>query len=237
MTTSSDDRRVVLASDRGPVTFTDLTGRLEPVRRNGSVTALLSGIAGTAAGGVSWFAPSAAEQDARASRLGMFDDLTRELGFRYDAVPVSPTDYDRYYYEAGVRVLWTVWHGIEDDVPVAVDRDDPMRPLAGYVAVNHATAARIADTAAPRATVSVHDYQLMLVPAMVRARRPDVGIIHFSHTPFPCWESLARLPMTIVRTIVTGMLGADLLGFQRPRWARRFLDCCERLGLRVDHDS
>jgi hypothetical protein len=70
----------------------------------------------------------------------------------------------------------------------------------------------IAAVAAPGATVWVHDYQLQLVPAMVRAIRPDVRIGWFNHIPFPPVE-LSQLPRRPAP--VEGLLGADLLGFQR----------------------
>lgn len=229
--------QVVLASDRGPVQFDERDGRLQPSRRNGSVTALLTGIGRTLSNDVVWVAPSAAPDDARASALGLFDELTASLGFRYDAVPIGLREYDQYYYDAGVRIIWSAWHGIEDDVPIALPDGDPLSALTGYLSVNRAVADKITATAENGALVSVHDYQLMAVPAMVRGRRRDVSITHFSHTPFPSRESLSQLPAPVVRTVVHGMLGADLLGFQRVRWARRFLDCCEQLGLVVDHTA
>lgn len=236
--------QVVLVSDRGPVRFagTPAAG-LRPTPRNGSVTVLLDRIARSLPGPVTWVAPSAADEDARAARLGLLDRLAVQLGYRYDVVPVSPDDYDRYYYDVGVSILWTAWHGIEDEVPIRLAGTDPGDPLAGYRTalagyrtVNRALADRVCATAEPGAAVSIHDYQLMLMPGMIRRRRPDLRVAHFSHTPFPGQGSLSQLPPTLVRSVVDGMLGADLLGFQRPRWAWRFLRCCERLGMRVDRE-
>lgn len=234
---SDQPEHVVLVSDRGPVQFTERSGWLRPTRRNSSVTALLGGIAQPHTAQITWVAPSAEDGDARAARLGLFDGLAESLGFRYEIVPIPAREYDSYYYEAGVNIIWTACHGIEHDVPVVVDADEPLNSLAGYQAVNDALASRVAAVAPDGAVVAIQDYQLMLVPTMVRNRRPDLQIIHFSHTPFPSKESLSRVPRTIVRTIVDGMLGADLLGFQRRRWARRFLDCCQWLGLTVDHSA
>jgi trehalose 6-phosphate synthase len=81
--------------------------------------------------------------------------------------------------------------------------------------------------AAPGATVWVHDYQLQLVPAMVRAIRPDVRIGWFNHIPFPPVELFSQLPWR--RALVEGLLGADFLGFQRTADADNFLRCCRRL--------
>ena len=90
-----------------------------------------------------------------------------------------------------------------------------------YLRVNDRFAARAAEVAAPGATVWVQDYQLQLVPQMLRERRPDVRIGYFAHIPFPPYELFAQLPW---RTdIVKGMLGADLIGFQIDADADNFL--------------
>jgi trehalose 6-phosphate synthase len=72
----------------------------------------------------------------------------------------------------------------------------------------------------------VHDYQLQLVPAMLRAQRPDLRIGWFDHIPFPGYEIFAQLPWR--RQVVEGLLGADLLGFQRPSDASNFLRAARR---------
>ena len=73
----------------------------------------------------------------------------------------------------------------------------------------------------------VHDYQLQLVPSGQRSRRPDVRIGPFNHVPFPGYEIFAQLPWR--RQLVQGMLGADLIGFQRPADATNFLRACSRV--------
>ena len=83
------------------------------------------------------------------------------------------------------------------------------------------------------ATVWVHDYQLQLVPAdAARAARPDLRIGFFNHIPFPGYEIFAQLPWR--RQIVEGLLGADLLGFQR-RAGRHQLPARLPPGRRPDH--
>ena len=72
----------------------------------------------------------------------------------------------------------------------------------------------------------MHDYQLQLVPGMLRELRPDVRIGFFNHIPFPGYEIFAQLPWR--RQIVEGLLGADLIGFQRQSDATNFLRACRR---------
>jgi len=74
--------------------------------------------------------------------------------------------------------------------------------------------------------VWVNDYQLQLVPAMLRAIRADVRIGFFNHIPFPGYEIFAQLPWR--RQVIDGLLGADLMGFQRHSDTTNFLRACRR---------
>ena len=95
-----------------------------------------------------------------------------------------------------------------------------------YVTVNRRFAQAAAEQAAPGATVWVHDYQLQLVPRMLRELRTDVRIGFFNHIPFPGDEIFAQLPWR--RQVVQGLLGAHSLGFQRRADAANFLRACRR---------
>ena len=95
-----------------------------------------------------------------------------------------------------------------------------------YERVNKAFASRVAEIAQPNATVWVHDYQLQLVPSMLREMRPDLSIGFFLHIPFPPSALFAQLPWR--RQILEGLLGADLIGFHTHDDARQFVYSCER---------
>ncbi len=75
----------------------------------------------------------------------------------------------------------------------------------------------------------MQDYQLQLLPRMLRRSRPDLRIGFFNHIPFPPYEIFAQLPWR--RQVIKGLLGADLLGFQRPADANNFLRACRRNGI------
>ncbi len=110
-----------------------------------------------------------------------------------------------------------------------------------YQRVNAKFAEAAADVAAPGATVWVHDYQLQLVPQLLRRLRPDVRIGFFLHIPFPPVELFMRLPWR--SQIVNGLLGADLIGFQLPGGARNFARLAKSLtganttGGTIEHDG
>jgi len=84
----------------------------------------------------------------------------------------------------------------------------------------------------PTDTIWIHDYQLMLLPGLIRKEFPDISIGFFLHTPFPSFEVFRLLPWR--RQILTAMLGADLVGFHIYEYTRHFHSCLFRiLGLEV----
>jgi trehalose 6-phosphate synthase len=93
----------------------------------------------------------------------------------------------------------------------------------------------VASEAKPGAKVLIQDYHLTLSPRMLRDRRDDVRIAHFSHTPWAPPSYYRLLPDDIAAAVLEGILGADHAGFLCDRWAAAFLDCCDEiLGARVD---
>ncbi len=104
-----------------------------------------------------------------------------------------------------------------------------------YVKVNRRFADRAAEIAAEGAMVWVHDYQLQLVPQMLRELRPDLRIGFFLHIPFPPTELFQQLPWR--RQILEGLLGADLVGFQRTGGAQNFVRLVrQRVGHKTHRD-
>jgi trehalose 6-phosphate synthase len=136
------------------------------------------------------------------------------------AIGLSAAEVSSYYEGFCNATLWPLYHDVI--APPEFHR----RWWDAYVRVNRRYTEAVAEQAAPGATVWVHDYQLQLVPGMLRELRPDVRIGMFVHIPFPGYEIFAQLPWR--RQIVTGLLGADLLGFQRHGDAANFLRACRR---------
>jgi trehalose 6-phosphate synthase len=127
----------------------------------------------------------------------------------------------RDYYEGFCNgTLWPLYHDVIAPPEFRRSWWD------SYVRVNRRFARAAAEQAAVGATVWVNDYQLQLVPKMLREQRSDLRIGVFIHIPFPGYEIFAQLPWR--RQIVTGLLGADLLGFQRDADATNFRRACRR---------
>lgn len=144
----------------------------------------------------------------RAKRSQEVDNLTLA------PIALNRAEIDGFYEGFSNATLWPLYH-------------DAMRPpkfnrewWKHYLAVNQRFAASVVRHARKGATVWIHDYQLQLVPALVRKTRPDLRIGFFLHIPFPPEELFAWLPWR--SAILRGLLGADLVSFQTEGNAKNF---------------
>jgi trehalose 6-phosphate synthase len=229
---------MVVASNRGPVQFeVDDDGKLTSGRgAGGMVAALGPALAGQAG---TWVAAAISEGDRvaarRVARSGRLRTVELEQGtVRLRSLVIDPREYQSYYNRVSNRTIWFLQHYLFD-VP-RHPRFDRGFQLAWrhYESVNRAFAAACDDEAHRGGDVFVQDYHLALAPAMLRERRPDLGIAHFTHCPWADPDYFAMLPSRVAAAVLEGMLGADLLGFLVPRWARNFLRCCREAGYRMD---
>ncbi|MFI9362687.1 HAD-IIB family hydrolase [Kitasatospora sp. NPDC053057] len=135
------------------------------------------------------------------------------------ALPLSPVPLDTatwggYFHRACKETLWPVLMS-EPDRAVHDER-----AWADYRTVNARFAEHISTQAAPGATVWLHDYNLWLVPGLLRRRRPDLRIGLFHHTPFPAPEVFAALPVSDELRHSLGCL--DWAGFHTEDFAEHF---------------
>lgn len=136
-------------------------------------------------------------------------------------VTLSASEIERYYEGFSNDTLWPLYHDVVSTPAYHRQWWD------AYRRVNQKFADAAAAQAADGAIVWVHDYQLQLVPKMLRDQRPDLRIGFFDHIPFPPVELFQQLPWR--RQIVDGLLGADLVGFQRGGDASNFIRAVRRL--------
>jgi trehalose 6-phosphate synthase len=129
-------------------------------------------------------------------------------------VPITAQEKELHYDGMSNGTLWPLYH---DKLAIP---EYHRHWYDGYRRVNRSFAEAAAGLATEGATVWVHDYQLQLVPAMLRQRRPDLRIGFFLHIPFPPPELFWQLPWR--EELAAGMLGADLVGFQTPEHAGNF---------------
>jgi trehalose 6-phosphate synthase/phosphatase len=131
------------------------------------------------------------------------------------AVDLPPAVVQGYYHGFANRVLWPLFHYLIDRVPADAGGWD------AYVAANAAFADAVVRRYVPGQRIWVHDYHLMLAPAMLRARLPDARIGFFLHVPFPSSEVFRTLPWR--HALLEGLLGADLIGFHTFSYLRHFI--------------
>jgi alpha,alpha-trehalose-phosphate synthase [UDP-forming] len=142
-------------------------------------------------------------------------------GIRIVPIKLSGDDLENFYEGFSNDTLWPLYHDVI--APPGFHRVW----WDSYVSVNQRFANAIAAVAAQAATVWVQDYQLQLVPRMLRQARPDLTIGFFNHIPFPAYGIFSQLPW---RTqIIEGLLGADVIGFQRVSDAGNFSRAVRRL--------
>ncbi|GAA4730539.1 trehalose-6-phosphate synthase [Modestobacter marinus] len=206
------DSPVVVVANRLPVDqVTDPDGTTRYQRSPGGlVTALEPFVAGRGGAWVGW-----------SGAAGEAPEPFESGGMSLVPVGLSEEEVDRYYEGFSNASLWPLYHDV-------VEKPEYHRNWwDAYVQVNKRFADRAAEVAAEGAIVWVHDYQLQLVPAMLRQQRPDLTIGFFLHIPFPPYELFTQLPWR--SAIIEGLLGADLIGFQQPSAASNFINLARRL--------
>ncbi|MDX2375659.1 trehalose-6-phosphate synthase [Microbacterium sp. LRZ72] len=141
-------------------------------------------------------------------------------GTRLVPITLTAEDVELYYEGFSNDTIWPLYHDV-----IAAPRYR-RQWWDAYVRVNRRFAEASAHVAAEGATVWVQDYQLQLVPKMLRDQRPDLTIGYFHHIPFPAYGLYSQLPWR--RQVLEGLLGADVIGFQRVADAGNFARAVRR---------
>ncbi|WP_405862521.1 trehalose-6-phosphate synthase [Streptomyces sp. NBC_01515] len=210
--------QVLVASNRGPVSYeVGDDGSLRARRGGGGLVSGLSAIGPDA--GALWVCSALSDGDREAVRRGVGEDGVRMLDIPADV-------HADAYNGIANSVLWFVHHMLYQTPLEPVFDAEFRRQWASYETYNRAFAEALAQEAAEGAVAIVQDYHLCLVPGMLRELRPDLRIGHFSHTPWAPVDYFRMLPDDIREQLLTGMLGADRLGFLTHRWADAFAACC-----------
>ncbi|MGC8486615.1 MAG: trehalose-phosphatase [Clostridia bacterium] len=171
-------------------------------------------------GGV-WIAWGSGERDWVEAPDGRVAIPPRDPRYMLYRVRLTEDEVRGYYLDYSNSGLWPLCH-------LAVERVRFYRNAWNiYQDVNRKFAEAILDSSVPADTVWSHDYQLALVPGLVRSLRPNQRIVHFWHIPWPPTTLLRLCPNR--EDIMEGLLGADVLGFQTEDDCRRFLDSVQQL--------
>lgn len=140
---------------------------------------------------------------------------------------ISPAEIGKYYSGFTNRTLWPLFHYFS--TYCAYEESE----WEAYKRVNQKFLQKVIKLASPQDVLWIHDYHLMLLPALIRKSFPQSTIGFFLHIPFPSSEIFRILPWR--KEILEGLLGADLIGFHTYEYARHFLSSVLRL-LGYEHE-
>ncbi|MBW3612295.1 MAG: trehalose-6-phosphate synthase [Chloroflexi bacterium] len=225
------DRRLIIATNRGPVTFTaGSSGVPRPRRGSGGLVTALGQVGRHVP--LTWVAAAMSEGDRRAAED---PKLLREAAGGDDRVRLRFASVERSVYEQAYNVianplLWFLQHQMWN-LPERPNIDlGVMRAWErGYVRLNEAFArAVVAQSRGNREPrIMLHDYHLYLAAEPIRRARPNAILSHFTHIPWPpssIWQTIAP---PIREGIARGLLANDVVGFQTERYAHNFLRTVE----------
>ena len=148
-----------------------------------------------------------------------------ERGVLLHPVELTQHDFEEFYEGFSNATLWPLYHNL------IVTPEFNRSWWDAYRDVNLRFATEVATVAAPGATVWVQDYQLQLVPGILRQLRPDLTIGFFLHIPFPPPEIYRQLPWR--NEMLRGLLDADLIGFHLESNVRNFVELCRGYDMEV----
>jgi trehalose 6-phosphate synthase len=223
-----DRRKLIVVSNRGPVTYGRDDGERVTRRGGGGLVTALRGL--VAHHDVTWVASAMSEEDravVEEAGGGAFEE-TLESGssFRLRLVVHDEHAYDWFYNVVSNPMLWFLQHYLWE-LAYTPSIDVALRHAweEGYARVNRTFAEAVAEEleADPETPVLVHDYHLYLVPRFVRERAPDALLAHFVHIPWPQTDYWHVLPKAMRQAIHDGLLANDVIGFHADRWRVNFL--------------
>jgi len=211
--------KLVIVSNRLPVSVVQRDGAYEIREAVGglatAVRSFLRAVEGGKALGLSevvWVGWSGLRAEAETEEVR---GRLREMGLV--TVPLAGEEVNLFYEGFCNSTLWPLFHGL---IVYTVFEG---RFWDAYVRVNQKFAEVVLPLVEPGDIVWVHDYHLMLLPAIIRDAAPDAAVGFFLHIPFPPAEVFQLMPPPWRSAILDGVLGADLVGFHVHEYVNNFL--------------
>lgn len=219
--------KTIIISNRLPVQLQINNGTINAIP---SVGGLATGMKSVHSGGDSlWIGWSGLTDEEIPEELApKIDSALAEHGS--SKVRLTADEVEGFYFGFSNRTIWPLFHYFLEYSEFELESWNI------YKSVNQKFADAILEKAGDDDTIWIHDYQLMLVPKMVREKRPNISIGFFLHIPFPSYEIFRTLPWR--EEVLEGLLGSDLIGFHTYDYERHFLSSVRRLlGLEVSFND
>ena len=211
-------KRLILVSNRLPFQLIDKEGEVVFKQSDGGLVTALKGY---------FEQETTAERfqeklwvgsaDFPEKRWKKYKQQPSEHPFEVDALFINPKVYSKYYNGFCNATLWPLFHYF----PSYVIYDEEF--FEEYERVNQIFADHLTKIIKPGDTIWIHDYQLFLLPQLLREKHPEATIAFFLHIPFPSYEIFRLLHKPWKEKIIRGILGADLVGFHTHEYVQHFL--------------
>jgi len=216
---------VVIVSNRGPLSFAvgdddELVSLVSAGGLAGSIQPLVAG------SGAIWVSCALSDADRKAAAAGEMSGG----GVGVELIEPDPGTFQMAYDVVSNATLWFCHHHLFDGSRRPRGDRHWSEAWEGYRRFNRLFAERVAAVAPPGGRVLVQDYHLVLVAPILRELRPDLRVVHFSHTPFADPSVLAMLPESVVTELLDGMAAFRACGFHTSRWQDGYLACQAELG-------
>lgn len=234
----ADSQRLIVASNRGPLTFGhDRDGAWHAKRGSGGLVTALAEVGRLAP--VTWVSAAMDQADrdvARELRAGngqreqVLAQIQQQMPGQDLELVMRDVPADAWRAHYGVisnPFLWFMQHQLYTLPYEPTVDDDLVRAWqGGYRAVNRLFAESVLEQTKDdeRPVVMLQDYHLYLAARFIREQRPNALLLHFNHIPWPSVDSWLVLPQPLRRAICEGLLANDICGLQTDRYARNFLE-------------
>jgi trehalose 6-phosphate synthase/phosphatase len=228
---SSSNNRLILISNRLPFQLSEKGGKVSLRQSDGGLVTALKGYFESSSG-VEDFSEKIwlGSADFPEKRWKRYVEQERsDDNFHIEPIFIESKVYNPYYNGFCNATLWPLFHYF----PSFVVYNQPSFEM--YEKVNMMFATALKEIYQPGDTIWIHDYQLFLLPGMIRELIPEARIGFFLHIPFPSFEIFRLLHRPWKEKIIRGMLGADLIGFHTHEYVQHFLKTV-RMVIGVDHD-
>ncbi|HEX8576049.1 MAG TPA: bifunctional alpha,alpha-trehalose-phosphate synthase (UDP-forming)/trehalose-phosphatase [Flavobacterium sp.] len=136
-------------------------------------------------------------------------------------VPLTEKDVDDFYFGFSNKALWPLFHYFLEYVDYSPEQWE------AYKEVNFKFAQTVLEHAEEGDTIWVHDYQLLLLPSILKKKNPKLSVGFFLHIPFPAFEIIRTFPWR--EELLYGIMGADLIGFHTYDYVQHFLNSVRRI--------
>jgi trehalose 6-phosphate synthase/phosphatase len=223
--------QVIIVSNRLPISVNKIKGKLKFSTSLGGLATGLSSYVSNKSGNVwiGWPGIASDELTEKDKR-----EIKKHLAHQgYIPVFLSQKQVDDFYNGYSNTILWPYFHGL----PVrSIEEKQIDKWWRAYSSVNKQFSEAVLSEAKSDSQIWVHDYQLLVLPAMLRKKLKDSSIGFFLHIPFPEYKQFKRVEQDI--QLLDGILGSDLIGFHTPSYVTNFLDSVGNIeGLDADRQE